>query len=203
MLANLYIVAAPSGAGKTSLVDALLKTLANVKVSISHTTRKPRPGEVDGKNYFFITKEQFQAKIAHHDFLEYAEVFENYYGTSVSFVEQQLSQGTDVILEIDWQGARQIKAKFQYSIGIFILPPSLDILRQRLQNRAQDNEEVIAKRMAAAGNEMSHYKEYEYLVVNDDFDHAVEQLKSIILANRCLKRIQAEKHQGLLAELLP
>lgn len=202
MLANLFIVAAPSGAGKTSLVNALVQSTADVKVSISHTTRQPRPGEEQGKNYFFITEQEFTNKVAQAEFLEYARVYGNLYGTSRAWVEEQLYAGVDVILEIDWQGARQIKNKFLQSIGIFILPPSSKILHQRLENRAQDHHEVITERMAHASDEMSHFDEYDYVIINDDYETALMELRSIIIANRCKKEIQAEKYKGLIKDLL-
>ena len=202
MLANLYIVAAPSGAGKTSLVNELVKTMSRVEVSISQTTRKPRSQEVDGENYFFICESEFEENIKENVFLEYAYVFENYYGTSRTWVESKLAAGIDVILEIDWQGARQVKQQFDAAIGIFILPPSREVLHNRLRKRAQDDSQVIEKRMAQASDEMSHFNEYDYLVINDDFEEAKEQLRQIILANRYRLKLQAQRHEALIHELL-
>ncbi|PVZ68384.1 guanylate kinase [Pelagibaculum spongiae] len=199
---HLYIVAAPSGAGKTSLVKALLDRSQGVTVSVSHTTRAMRPGEADGVNYHFTSVENFQAMQSSADFLESAEVFGNFYGTSQKAVEQQLAQGTDVILEIDWQGAEQVRRLNPDCTGIFILPPSQQALRERLNNRGQDSEEIIDARMAEAISEMSHYAEFDYLLVNDDFDIALNQLDSIIITRRLQLQNQAIAQKGLLQELL-
>ncbi|OYW92955.1 MAG: guanylate kinase, partial [Alishewanella sp. 32-51-5] len=164
---NLFIISAPSGAGKSTLIQALLKRYHDMRLSVSHTTRAPRPGEQDGVHYHFTTIADFQRRIANGEFLESAEVFGNYYGTSAQAIRELLSQGIDVFLDIDWQGAQQIRAKVAGTIGIFILPPSLDALQQRLTNRATDSAEVIAKRMAQAQSEMSHAFEYDYLIIND------------------------------------
>ncbi len=181
---TLYIVSAPSGAGKSSLIQALLKTqpLYDTRVSVSHTTRQPRPGEVHGEHYFFVNHDEFKEMISRDAFLEHAEVFGNYYGTSREAIEQVLATGVDVFLDIDWQGAQQIRQKMPHARSIFILPPSKIELDRRLRGRGQDSEEVIAKRMAQAVAEMSHYAEYDYLIVNDDFDTALTDLKTIIRA---------------------
>ncbi|MDU5267293.1 MAG: guanylate kinase [Escherichia coli] len=191
---TLYIVSAPSGAGKSSLIQALLKTqpLYDTQVSVSHTTRQPRPGEVHGEHYFFVNHDEFKEMISRDAFLEHAEVFGNYYGTSREAIEQVLATGVDVFLDIDWQGAQQIRQKMPHARSIFILPPSKIELDRRLRGRGQDSEEVIAKRMAQAVAEMSHYAEYDYLIVNDDFDTALTDLKTIIRAERL--RMSRQKH---------
>ncbi len=178
---TLFIISAPSGAGKTSLVAEILKRVANIKASVSHTTRACRPGEQDGVNYFFVSKNQFQEMIKNADFLEHAEVFGNYYGTSQRWVRDSLADGTDVILEIDWQGAEQTRQQFPSSKSIFILPPSIQALEVRLNNRGQDDSIVINQRVAAAKDEMSHYAEADYVMVNDDFKLAIDHLEKIIL----------------------
>ena len=199
---NLYIISAPSGAGKTSLIKKLLPAMDKITVSVSHSTRPQRPGEIDGIDYFFTSVEKFQEIIAHSGFLEYARVFDNFYGTAQSSVEENLNKGIDVILEIDWQGAQQIRHQLPNTITIFILPPSTDILRQRLQERGQDNEAIIDRRMQDAAKEMSHYAEYDYLVINDDFNTALNALKSIILANRLSIGRQQYQLESLLVDLL-
>jgi guanylate kinase len=199
---KLYIISAPSGAGKTSLVKQLRKEVEFVTVSVSHTTRAMRSGEVNGSDYFFVSVETFKTMIANQDFLEYAQVFDNFYGTSQQAVEDNLQNGTDVILEIDWQGAQQIRQMLPECWSIFILPPSIEVLQQRLQGRGQDSEEIIARRMADAVTEMSHHDEFDYLIVNDDFNQALTELKSIILSNRLLKSRQQHKLEGLLQNLL-
>ncbi len=199
---NLFIVSAPSGAGKSSLIQALLKRHSDMQVSVSHTTRAPRPGEQDGVHYHFISVAEFKALIAKDEFFEWAEVFGNYYGTSKSTIRDSLRRGIDVFLDIDWQGARQIKAQESSAKGIFILPPSLAELEQRLNKRGQDSSEVIAKRMAQAHSEMSHADEYEYLIINDNFDSALNEFERIVLAQRNSFGSQASKHQALLTQLL-
>lgn len=174
---NLYIIAAPSGAGKTSLVKKLISKLGNLVVSVSHTTRQSRPGEIDGKDYFFISVETFRQMQGENAFLECAQVFDNFYGTAQQTVEDNLTQGRDVILEIDWQGAQQVRKLIPDCISIFILPPSIKVLQQRLENRGKDNADIIARRMRDAVTEMSHYPEFDYLIVNDDFNVALEALK--------------------------
>ncbi len=199
----LYTVSAPSGAGKTSLVKALLEQVDSLRVSVSHTTRSKRPGEVDGVNYHFVDPQRFEAMLENSEFLESAQVFKNHYGTSRRWVEDTLAQGTDVILEIDWQGASQVRHLLPETIGIFILPPSLDTLRKRLTDRGQDDQTVIDLRMAQAAEEMTHYVEYQYLVINDVFDQAVAALRSIILAERQRLERQQNTHSNLLAQLFP
>ncbi len=201
---TLYIVSAPSGAGKSSLIQALLKTqpLYDTQVSVSHTTRNPRPGEVHGEHYFFVNHEEFRTMIAREAFLEHAEVFGNYYGTSRETIKQVLSTGVNVFLDIDWQGAQQIRQKMPQARSIFILPPSKDELDRRLRGRGQDSEEVIAKRMAQAVAEMSHYAEYDYLIINDDFDTALADLKTILRAERLRMSRQKQRHDALITKLL-
>jgi guanylate kinase len=201
---TLYIVSAPSGAGKSSLIQALLKTqpLYDTQVSISHTTRTERPGEKHGEHYFFVSKEEFREMIERDAFLEHAEVFGNYYGTSRETIEQVLASGVDVFLDIDWQGAQQIKKRMPQARSIFVLPPSKDELDRRLRGRGQDSEEVIAKRMAQAVAEMTHFAEYDYLIVNDDFDLALSDLKTIIRAERLRLSRQRLRHDGLITKLL-
>ncbi|MCF4983520.1 guanylate kinase [Pseudomonas syringae] len=207
---TLYIISAPSGAGKTSLVKALMDAQqepqygaqAKIRVSVSHTTRAMRPGEVDGVNYNFVDRATFLSMIEHGDFLEQAEVFGNLYGTSQSHLQQTLDEGHDLILEIDWQGARQVRAQMPQARSIFILPPTQQALRQRLTNRGQDSDEIIEARMREAVSEMSHYSEYEYVVVNDDFAGALEDLKAIFRANRLTQQHQQEQYSELFQELL-
>lgn len=202
MKGTLYIVAAPSGGGKTSLVTALLKEVGNLAVSVSHTTRDRRPGEEDGVDYFFVSSAQFNKMVERDEFVEHAIVFGQQYGTSKIWVEDQLDRGLDIILEIDWQGARQIKTLFSRCESIFIVPPSLKVLEQRLVQRAQDDLETIKARMDQARQEISHWKEFDYLIVNDDFVVALQQLESIIRAKRCEIENQALQHQELLSKLV-
>ena len=199
---TLFVISAPSGAGKTSLVKALVAADAEIQVSVSYTTRAPRPGEVDGRDYHFVDRDTFLAMVAADEFLEHACVFDNYYGTSRAAVLARLEAGQDVILEIDWQGARQVRALAPAAVGIFVLPPSVDVLRQRLQARRQDPPEVIERRMRGALCEMSHYDEYDYLIVNDDFDAAVADLRAIVRARRLRTAVQSRFHASLLAGLL-
>lgn len=201
-IGKLYIISAPSGAGKTSLVKQLVAEMHNLVVSVSHTTRLIRPGEINGQDYHFVSIDDFLIMQKNGAFLECAQVFDNFYGTAQQTVEANLQQGLDVILEIDWQGAKQIKAILPDSLAIFILPPSTQILLQRLRNRGQDDESVINRRMRDATAEMRHYHEYDYLVVNDNFTHALTELKSIITANRLITQRQQHCLQSLLASLL-
>ena len=198
----LYIISAPSGAGKTSLVKQLLQQDSQVVVSVSHTTRPMRAGEVDGKDYNFVSMDQFNAKIEQGQFLEYAEVFGNKYGTSQLWVQEQLDKGLDVILEIDWQGAQQVRRIMPKSRTIFILPPSRDVLEQRLRGRGTDAEEVISRRLEGAVEEMSHFAEYDYLIVNDDFDTALADLVAVFRAVRLKQAIQSQRQRQLLTDLL-
>ncbi|NRA40841.1 MAG: guanylate kinase [Pseudomonadales bacterium] len=200
MSGNLFVIFAPSGAGKTSLVKALIETTNDIQVSVSHTTRAQRPGEIDGVHYHFVDQSQFSQRLQESDFLEYAEVFGHSYGTSQSWVEQSLANGTDVVLEIDWQGAQQVR-KLLPCISICILPPSVATLRSRLNARGQDGAEVIEHRMQAALSEISHYNEADYLIINDDFDTAKRELKSIVVAERKRTAIQSERHHKLLQSL--
>ncbi|MFI3245619.1 MAG: guanylate kinase [Ferrimonas sp.] len=200
---NLFIVAAPSGAGKSSLISALLKDQpADMQVSVSSTTRAPRPGEQDGVHYHFISVDAFKAQIEAKQFFEYAEVFGNFYGTSRLTIEQTLTNGIDVFLDIDWQGARQVKQLLPDAVGIFILPPSKVELERRLNSRGQDSQEIIAERMAQAVSEMSHYDEFDYLIINAQFDEALAELQAIVKAQRNRLARQAQAHNGMLAELL-
>ncbi|MCF7964342.1 MAG: guanylate kinase [Methylobacter tundripaludum] len=201
-IGKLYIISAPSGAGKTSLVKQLVADLDGLTVSISHTTRQMRPGEAHGQDYYFVTVADFQAMQAQQAFLEHAQVFDNFYGTAQQTVEENLNRGLDVILEIDWQGAEQIKKLLPDSLSIFILPPSTEVLLQRLRNRGQDDEQIIARRMRDAVTEIRHHDEFDYLVVNDDFALALTELKSIIIANRLTRQRQQHNLRPLLASLL-
>jgi len=198
----LYTVSAPSGAGKTSLVRALLDREPGLVLSISHTTRPRRDGERDGVDYYFVDEARFVHMVEEDAFLEHARVFDNRYGTSRQSVEEQLAAGRDVLLEIDWQGAQQVRGRVPGAIPVFILPPSREALVERLQGRGLDSEEVIARRMAAAIDEMSHYDECDYLVVNDDFETALGDLQSIVRAGRLQRTRQAERHGDLLNALL-
>lgn len=199
---TLYIISAPSGAGKTSLVHALLTAQPNVVVSVSHTTRRMREGEVDGRDYHFVDEPVFRQMVDNGEFLEHATVFGNSYGTSRQHIQTQLDAGKDVILEIDWQGARQIRQLISDCRSIFILPPSIQALRDRLQGREQDSAEVIESRMREAVSEMTHYAEFDYIVINDDFEQAREELAAIFVCNRMRLEMQQQNHPKLLADLL-
>lgn len=194
----LFIVSAPSGAGKTSLMGALLGRDAGLALSVSCTTRAPRPGEIDGVHYRFLTPEVFRAAVAAGSFLEHAEVFGNLYGTRESDVRACLASGRDLILEIDWQGARQVRQRLPGAVGIFILPPSMQELERRLRTRATDSDEVIARRLAQARDDMTHAPDYDYLVVNGDFDGALQDLSAIVAA----ERVRAGRQSARLADLL-
>lgn len=199
---TLFIVSAPSGAGKTSLVTALLKRRPELGISVSHTTRACRPGEVDGKNYHFIDANSFQEMVQAGAFLEHAEVFGNHYGTSRFWVESELNAGRDVILEIDWQGALQVHQKMPEAVAIFILPPSFETLSNRLSGRGTDKPEVVAKRLAGAGEEIRHYQAFDYLVINGVFEEALEQLVCITRAENLRTRRQAARQADLIEHLL-
>ena len=201
-MANLFIVAAPSGCGTTSLVKALIAQTEDLCVSVSHTTRASRPGEAHGKNYFFVSKQEFDQIKKEDGFIESAQVFDNHYGSAKQTVRDLLESGTDVILEIDWQGARQVKKSFNDAIGIFILPPSEAALRERLTDRGQDDKSIIDRRMQDAVSEMRHYDEFDYLVINDDFNLALTDLSTIIHSQRFLLSQQSEKYQSLLNSLI-
>ncbi len=198
---HLYIIAAPSGAGKTSLTTALVESLEAVQISVSHTTRPPRPGEEEGVQYHFVSPEQFAQMVQAEVFLEYACVYGCYYGTSREWVLEKMQEGIDVVLEIDWQGARQICQQFPKAISIFILPPSIQVLSDRLLRRRQDSEAVIAERMQKAREEIAHYAEFDYLIVNEDFGIALGDLKRIIRTQRLRSSVQRVKLASLLAEL--
>lgn len=201
MSGKLFIITAASGTGKTSLVKELLATTDNLTVSISHTTRQPRPAENDGEHYHFVDKATFESLISQSAFLEYAQVFENYYGTSRQAVEILLNQGVDVILEIDWQGALQVKEKFAEAVMIFILPPTRNALQSRLSNRGQDSDEVIQKRLAGSITEMRQYDKFDYVVINDDFAVALSDLQSIIKTHRLSTKVQQQRNAKLIADL--
>ena len=199
---NLYVVAAPSGGGKTSLISALLERDDRIRLSVSHTTRPPRPGEKNGVHYHFVDEFDFISLIRENAFLEHARVFDNRYGTGRKAVERQLADGFDVILDIDWQGARQIRKTFPSCSTIFIVPPSLDDLRQRLEKRGQDSEAVIGRRMRDAQAEISHWDDFDFLVVNDDFDLALSDLHSIIRSGKPQRTLDEKERAEMMAELL-
>lgn len=202
MRGTLYIVAAPSGAGKSSIVNACLARDGNIRLSISFTSRSPRPGERHAEHYHFIGKDEFQRMIAAGDFFEHAQVHGDWKGTARQSVEPQLAAGRDVLLEIDWQGARQVRAQVPEAVSVFILPPSRAALEERMRKRGQDSEDVIAQRLAAAREEMSHFDEFDYVIVNEHFDTAVEEMCAIFVASRLRRDAQAERHQALVAALL-
>lgn len=201
MSGNLFIVSAPSGAGKTSLVGAMLATTPGVDLSVSYTTRPPRPGEVNGKDYHFVSRETFLAMAKHGDFLESAEIYGNLYGTSQSWIRTATASGRDILLEIDWQGAAQVRRAFPGCIGIFILPPSIEVLEKRLKGRGKDSEEVIARRMAAACDEIAHVSEFDYVIINDKLDTAVQQLRSVVIAAGVRRDQQLARHLDLINQL--
>jgi guanylate kinase len=201
-LGTLFIISAPSGAGKTSLVKALLDVTDDISVSVSHTTRPMRPGEQDGVDYHFTDVEAFKKMIDEDAFLENAQVFDNFYGTAQANIEEKLRAGEDVILEIDWQGAAQVRKIMPNCVSIFILPPSKEELAKRLAGRGTDSKEVIARRMRDAVNEISHYPEFDYLIVNDDFDMALVELQSVILARRMRYEVQSQRLADMLSDLL-
>jgi len=198
---SLFMVVAPSGAGKSSLVNALLAKEPSIKLSISYTTRAPRPGEEHGREYYFTTREDFLARRAAGEFLESAEVHGNFYGTSRIVIGDQMRIDTDVLLEIDWQGAQQVKKQFPRAIGIFILPPSIQVLEQRLKKRGQDEPHVITLRTLAAGGEIAHAPEFEYVIINQEFETALAELTSIVRAARCRFAQQAARNASLFAQL--
>lgn len=198
---NVFLVVAPSGAGKSTLVNALLAQDAGIALSVSHTTRPPRPGEADGREYHFVTVDEFMRRRAAGEFLESAEVHGNFYATSRLWIESQLRAGIDVLLEIDWQGARQIKARYAHAVGVFILPPSIDALEARLHKRGQDSTPVITRRLLAAGSEIAHAPEFDYVIINEDFAAALAQLSAIVTATRLRYASQAARHHDLFAQL--
>jgi guanylate kinase len=199
---TLFVISAPSGAGKTSLANALISSMPNVARSISHTTRNKRPGEKEGEHYYFVEKLEFQNMLARGDFLEHAEIFDHLYGTCHKQISQRLADGIDLLLTIDWQGARQVCALFQDAVSIFLLPPSMAVLQQRLDQRNQDEAKVIEKRLQGMSAEVSHYPEFQYLVVNDVFEEALYDLQTIIRATRLRQAFQSAKHAALLVDLL-
>ncbi len=196
----LYIVSAPSGAGKTSLVKALLKADPAIRLSVSYTTRAPRPGETDGRDYHFVDRHAFEKMLADGEFLEHAEVYGNFYGTSKGSISRDLNAGHDILLEIDWQGAAQVKRHFPESASIFILPPSFNALRSRLTGRGQDSSEVIERRLAAAAHDVAHADAFDYIIVNDDFDHALQDLVAITRSIRLEAARQLKRHVALFEE---
>jgi guanylate kinase len=202
MKGNLFVVSSPSGAGKSSLISALLAKHNDMKVSVSHTTRAPRPGEFHAQHYHFTDVASFKQLIEQNEFYEWAEVFGNYYGTSKSAIDEQLNQGIDVFLDIDWQGAEQMRKLVPSIITLFILPPSKQELESRLNKRGQDSQEVIAGRMAQAQSEMSHYKEYDFVMINDDFEQTLLNFEQIVLAHRLKVENQKSKFADLINELL-
>lgn len=202
MSGHLYIVAAPSGAGKTTLVRLLLENDPGIRLSISYTTRAPRPGEQDGREYNFVDLATFRAMVERSEFLEWAEVHGNCYGTSRPWIEREMAAGRDVLLEIDWQGAQQVKKLFPQAIGIFVLPPSMDELERRLTGRGTDSAEVIARRLAAAQEEMRHVPEFEYVIINDELQRALGDLLSVVRASRLRLEAQRDRHAALFNSLI-
>jgi guanylate kinase len=198
---NLFLVVAPSGAGKSTLVNALLARDPAIALSVSYTTRPPRRGDQNGREYHFVSVEEFKACRARGEFLESAEVHGNFYATSRVWIEERVQAGGDVLLEIDWQGARQVKAVFPHAVGIFILPPSIEALAQRLHKRGQDSEAVINRRLLAAGSEIAHAPEADYVIINEDFELALAQMTSIVTATRLRYGSQAARHHDLFAAL--
>ena len=198
---SVFMVVAPSGAGKSSLVNALLAKDPHVRLSVSHTTRAPRPGEQNGREYHFVDVPTFQQMQAAHDFLESAEVHGNYYGTSKRWIAEQTTAGEDVLLEIDWQGARQVRKQFPHAVGVFILPPSIEALEARLHARGQDSAAVIARRLLAAGSEMAHAPEFEYVIINQEFSDALRALEAIVNATRHRFSVQAARYASTFAQL--
>ncbi|MBS9777777.1 MAG: guanylate kinase [Gammaproteobacteria bacterium] len=199
---RLWIVAAPSGGGKTSLVETAIEKMPNLVRSVSFTTREQRVGEIDGKDYVFVEKEEFERLIVEKKMLEYETVFDNYYGTSLAFINEHLEQGKDVILTIDWQGSRHVRKSVPDSKGVFILPPRIEELEKRLRKRGQDSDEIIARRMADAQAQASHYDEFDYLIINDDFEKALAEIMTIFAADRLLRKRQEIVHADMIKSLL-
>lgn len=198
---SLFMVSAPSGAGKSSLVNGLLKLEPELKLSISFTTRPPRPGEENGREYHFVSADDFLTRKNRGEFLEFAEVHGNYYGTSKILIQEAMAAGTDILLEIDWQGAQQVKKQFPSVASIFILPPSIEALEERLNKRGQDSQEVISRRILAAGGEMAHAPDFEYVIINQDFEKALSELVAIVRATRCRTSQQTVRNAALFAQL--
>ena len=201
MSGNLFVISAPSGAGKTSLVSALIKINPQIDLSVSYTSRKPRPGERDGKDYHFVSRETFLSMAKSGEFLESAEVYGNLYGTSQTWISEKNAEGRDILLEIDWQGAAQIRRQFPECICIFILPPSLEVLEQRLKGRGKDDNEVIAKRLAAVSADVAHISEFDYVIINDNLDEALQELNAIVISARLKCARQLAVHQDLINQL--
>lgn len=201
MSGNLFIISAPSGAGKTSLVHALLDINPHIDLSISYTTRAPRAGEHDGRDYHFVSRETFIEMLNHGDFLESAEVYGNFYGTSQAWISNERARGRDILLEIDWQGAAQVRALFPEAISIFILPPSITALEQRLVGRGKDNADIIARRMAAAREDVAHVAEFDYVIINDNLNDALRELNAVVLSARVQSAVQLSRHQILINQL--
>ena len=201
MSGNLFVISAPSGAGKTSLVHALLNINPQIELSVSYTTRNPRPGERDGKDYHFVSRETFVAMMQRGEFLESAEVYGNLYGTSQTWIAHGTRQGRDILLEIDWQGAAQVRRLFPECISIFILPPSMEALEQRLTGRGKDNDEVIARRMAAVREDVAHVAEFDYVIINDNLNEALRELNAVVLSARLRGAAQLARHQALINQL--
>jgi guanylate kinase len=201
MSGNLFIISAPSGAGKTSLVHALLEINPQIDLSISYTTRQPRSGEQDGRDYHFVSREVFLAMTGRGEFLESAEVYGNFYGTSQTWISKETEKGRDILLEIDWQGAAQVRRLFPESISVFILPPSIEVLEQRLRGRGKDNHEVIARRMAAVREDVAHVAEFDYVIINDNLNEALRELNAVVLSTRVRRAAQIIRHQALINQL--
>jgi len=201
-IGKLFIIAAPSGGGKTSLIKALIKEEMGIKMSVSHTTRERRETETDGVDYFYVDKEEFLVLLNADNFLEHATVFGNFYGTSRAWVNEALATGLDVILEIDWQGAQQVRELMPEAVSIFILPPSREVLEERLRSRDEDSLEIIQRRLDESINEMSHYGEYDYLIINEDFNQALADLTAIFLSYRLTVSSQQAEHADIIAGLL-
>src|SRR5574340_1856688 len=201
MPGNLFVISAPSGAGKTSLVHALLNINPQIELSVSYTTRNPRPGERDGKDYHFVSRETFVIMMERGEFLESAEVYGNLYGTSQTWIGQAITQNRDILLEIDWQGAAQVRRLFPECVSIFILPPAMEALEQRLRGRGKDNDEVIAKRMAAVREDVAHVAEFDYVIINDNLNEALRELNAVVLSARLRGTRQLARHQELINQL--
>lgn len=201
MPGNLFVISAPSGAGKTTLVQALLNINPQIDLSVSYTTREPRPGERDGKDYHFVSREVFAKMAQRGEFLESAEVYGNLYGTSQTWISHGTSEGRDILLEIDWQGAAQVRRLFPECISVFILPPSMEALEQRLKGRAKDDGEVIAKRMAAVREDVAHIAEFDYVIINDNLNEALRELNAVVLSARLKCDRQLTRHQALINQL--